>query len=650
MRTLVGILWLLAFTSALCAQVSTIRGGDHTNFTRITIENPLNSEWTVNQNEGRIEVRFDQIQKFDTKNTFSRITKDRVSKVTKLEKAVEIWLSCSCKIEYFQSSDGLIVVDISSEKERRIRPIYSNSSWKKMKNLPAVKDQVKKVQGSHNGNKIDVIEPSRSDVAVSPEEARSLNSLMESLPRRLSKQSTKGILSPNLELAPREEQTDSTSLPIQVEPSKITPNIRILSSSDEQIFDLPEELREVANYCKNMNFGPMHSWASSTNFSHQVSLARNDQVRNADGSMPDEYLRRLSRIYAYFGLMQEAASYISKDLSQAARAMKIVYEVVGDENITDAKTLQEMHDCGGELRFWANLAGLSSVTGWSDDIDELIHHFDKLPSAIKQMIGLRIVKLLNSEGWTDRRDYVKRSLALINENAHEEGPTDVSNIKKPSLLDEDYRKRMVKNILTKDPANFVMDSNDSRILESYLFELRGLMPESEREIIGSYLLAYTGQHISALRLALECRKGNSVRDCFTVRDDIRMNFVKTAPDEKFLLGLFQYPTLVFPKQSGSLRDHFEDRLSSFGLLEHFLATDEFHLQNSGRKASSSSSLFELDGAARFLESAPDTEDALDIDTDLRGDASLGDFRRLLRDGQDSRVKWEGKFESAFEGG
>lgn len=96
------------------AQTIVTRSGEHEDFTRLVMRLPEGVEWSLTQNENVATVNVGSpTAVFNTQSVFDLIPRTRIQSVSQNGpgQPLRIDLGCECSVDYYQQSDGYLVID-----------------------------------------------------------------------------------------------------------------------------------------------------------------------------------------------------------------------------------------------------------------------------------------------------------------------------------------------------------------------------------------------------------------------------------------------------------------------------------------------------------------------------------------------------------
>ena len=114
---------LLPVTVAAQTVTVPVRGGEHTDYTRLVIPLPEGISWTFSQTgrDGTLSVA-GGIMRFDTTQTFSRIPRTRLAELRDTGNGLALKLACDCAIRASEDLAQMLVLDIRSSTTPRLDP------------------------------------------------------------------------------------------------------------------------------------------------------------------------------------------------------------------------------------------------------------------------------------------------------------------------------------------------------------------------------------------------------------------------------------------------------------------------------------------------------------------------------------------------
>ena len=98
------------------AQVVSVKAGDHEGFSRLVFYFQAGREWTIDDNDGTLSVKFDlKNLGLNDEGIFRKISRDRIQSIRSDRGKSEIIIQkgCDCTVRYFLLRPGILVVDVT---------------------------------------------------------------------------------------------------------------------------------------------------------------------------------------------------------------------------------------------------------------------------------------------------------------------------------------------------------------------------------------------------------------------------------------------------------------------------------------------------------------------------------------------------------
>lgn len=117
---------LVALPHAVLANVGIVRGGEHGDFTRLTISTEKDVSLTNEEKAGSEKYHISltpALVELDGTLLFQRLNANRVKAVTLSERGVEITLNCECEQQVTLENPRLIVIDIAERQTENAKPV-----------------------------------------------------------------------------------------------------------------------------------------------------------------------------------------------------------------------------------------------------------------------------------------------------------------------------------------------------------------------------------------------------------------------------------------------------------------------------------------------------------------------------------------------
>ena len=541
------------------AQTIVTRSGEHEDFTRLVMRLPEGVEWSLTQNENVATVNVGSpTAVFNTQSVFDLIPRTRIQSVSQNGpgQPLRIDLGCECSVDYYQQSDGYLVVDVrdgrplalAAPADRSSLPLTfpSNGEGREFNIDPrdlasarvamGLEDAVEQTFGSskrqpvHTGpvelpllsddrpsirsdRKREVAAPADvkdEDGKSAPETLTSDASLLMDLEenqraamvndtearllQQIGRASNQGLLEPSEQ---RQENLHLDPLGNDNRPLNPLDNMSVTSAIDREtgLFAVSGGRDEADSHCIPDRELDVHKWGTDTPFSEQIGTLRNAMLGEFDQVDRDATLK-LARTYLYFGFGAEAVAmlHMLPENSLKPRSREVM------------TTLAKIVD-GGELPVNTVFSGQQTCNGsvafWAAMADGVVKKgantdaiqqaFARLPAHLRVQLGVRMSTLFAKAG---DPSVAKATLRSVDRTGVEGIPD--RNLAEAAIAELDGDTEAVARNLTKEVAEQSQNTPRALIdlIELSYAERRALSPDVP-DLTASYELENRGTSLGA---------------------------------------------------------------------------------------------------------------------------------------------------------
>ena len=533
------------------AQTIVTRSGEHDTFTRLVMRLPDGVEWSLTQNENVATVNVGSpTAVFNTQSVFDLIPRTRIRSVSQAApgQPLRIDLGCECSVDYYQQSDGYLVIDVregrpltlAEPSDRASLPLtFPSARAGRDFNIDSrdlasarvamgLEDAVEQTFGSakrqplHTGpveipllGDETVVAPSQKveDVAVpdtkddddkpSPETLTADSSLLMDLEenrraalvndtetrllQQIGRASDQGLLKPN-EQGQAALQLD----PLGNENRPLNPldNMSVTSAIDREtgLFAVSNGRDEAASHCIPDLEIAVYKWGKETPFAEQIGALRNEILGEFDQLNRDATLK-LARTYLYFGFGAEAVSTLhmlsESNLKPRSREiMTTMAQILDGEELPVNTIFSGQQTCSGGAAFWAAMA--DGVVKKGANSDAIQQTFARLPAHLRVQLGARMTRLFAEAG---DPSVAKATLRSVDRTGVEGVPD--RNLAEAAIAELDGDTDAVARNLTEEVAEQSQNTPLALIelVELSYAERRALSPDVP-DLTASYELEY----------------------------------------------------------------------------------------------------------------------------------------------------------------
>ncbi len=512
------LLVLFSFILATSGHADTlvVRGGEHDDFTRLTVPLFAGANWSLNQRGRQFVVRVNGAR-FDLRQAFNRIRRERVASLSVIPPdAMLIDLACDCQVQA-EEDGALLILDVGD----RPRPTD------RILSLPVVFPAAPSP----------LLLPFKRRISSPVDETR----LVESIARAAGE----GLLSLSEQPLPEIAQIE------------VTPGLEVRSDYHAAL-GLAEVVQED---CLPSGLLNPANWGGTGSFLADTTLLRTEMGGERDRIDP-EIAERLAWVYLYYGLSDEVFFTTSLFETEPEKTtLRLLAEIQsGDAQST---TFEAEATCSEFGAFWAFLAG-----GSLNDAGSIEWVFRDLPDEIQNRTGPVLVMRLVGEGQIDS---ARRVLSNITGESIARSLAEIALLRSTDRLTEAYEEAL-SLLQSSRPqlqiasvfVELALATNQSQTIErlTYLSSIvhdwgdDGAAYPLRRGL--AQLWAQSGNYKEAFDLL------KNVPDHDDAMDAVVRTFVEAAPDMDFLRISLSDLRADLPDQAQEL---IRQRLVSLGFVE-----------------------------------------------------------------------------------
>ncbi len=387
---------VLLFPLAAGAQTVTFRSGEHADFSRLVLDIPPGTAWSLEKTADDYVLSLGEGIAFDTSSAFDRIPRDRIAALETPQGTGEliVRLGCACHATAFLFEEDKLVVDVVDgpappgspfDDARRPEPA---SMLQVATVLPLIPDMPNPVVDAE----LLLAVPAPSPAADRPS--------LEGLASDLSRAVAAGLLNAPEVLSDEVVQDEP---PVNVvsdlpEQEAERPGVNFITAEAESTRPSPRELSRTGHVCRSDADVDFVGWAPSGDYSRDLGALRARIVDGA-GNVDDAAVLALARAYLHYGFGAEARRTLGITASDSteARFIGLLADLVDGRNVPPG-SLSDQAGCLGAIALWSALAAgtLSDRTAAERTAVETALRI--LPQGPKQAIAPRVAALFLAAG------------------------------------------------------------------------------------------------------------------------------------------------------------------------------------------------------------------------------------------------------------
>ncbi|WP_417839773.1 hypothetical protein [Tritonibacter scottomollicae] len=438
------------------AQTIVTRSGEHEDFSRLVMRIPDGVEWSLTQSDRIATINVGSpTAVFNTRGVFDLIPRTRIQDIRQSGpgQPLRIDLGCECSVDYYQQSDGYLVVDVregrplslAEPSDRASLPLTFPTSGEgysfnlERQNLASARvalnleDAVEQAFGSskqqplHTGplelplrdaeevgptaesalaeakppaekNKDGKSEPKPLDANASllmdfdeSQRAAMVNDTEARILQQIGRASNQGLLQPNAET---QETQQLNPLDNGNRPLNPLDNISVTSAIDREtgLFATGAGDENVDTHCIADREIAINKWGDETPFAEQIGELRNKVLGEFDEVNRDAALK-LTRTYLYFGFGAEAIAALGllseRDLNPRSREVMMTMAKILDASDMPVNTI-----FSGQQTCNGDAAFWAALSDGlvkkSANTDAIQQAFARLPAHLRVQLGPRL--------------------------------------------------------------------------------------------------------------------------------------------------------------------------------------------------------------------------------------------------------------------
>ncbi len=432
-----------------------IRSGEHDTFTRIVLDLPKRSEWTLNKSGKDAVLTFTgQKFEFDTGAVFNRLSQGRLGEISGGPGAdtLTIKLGCDCDLATFWYGRSSLVVDIrdasdppqatpvaqapeqANEPPNLTGAIQTNPPSAPLLTFPdenlstAASLTMTGFAGNEPAARAEESAPAATNkpdpvTARTPE--RYMHETRDRLLRQISRAASQGLLSPSVDIpdtslppAPPDPSVESETAPVTAASEASTDtadhiNLRAQSSIDRDFLSALARASGTSDSpdCISPEQVDVASWGTEEPYASQVGALRLRLSGEFDKTDEDVALK-LARLYLYFGFGVEAGQALKliSEKTPDTRLLADLAAIFETGHTADGSQLAGQLTCGAPVSLWSALSYPTLPAGVAMDDNSILLGFNALPPHLRSYLGPVLSRRLLEAGHDATSERILRIL------------------------------------------------------------------------------------------------------------------------------------------------------------------------------------------------------------------------------------------------
>jgi hypothetical protein len=516
---------LFALAAPAAADTARVYSGEHGDFTRLVIELPVATDWTLGRTQQgyAFAVGVEDQPEYDLSDVWQRIARTRLAGlgVEQGSGALTLELACECHVFPFEYRTGVVVLDIKPG------PPPPGSAFEIAFLAPTTKgeDALQVSEGPSTGgydwlSDVSATKPKRSEVSLPlplATEGISLEPLRDAMLQDIAQGAADGLVDMRL---PNPRQNDR-----QIDPGALPwSSIRFGEQPGIMVNDpdfLAEGMTPKGN-CAEAELLDLASWGQDKAPVDLLSEARSGLYGEFD--LPDsKAILRSVQLHVYLGFGAEAEQHAAlAEIGSEIAGLELYRSMarIIDEESDPETPFAGMLDCDGPAALWAALARDRLPSGPGVNRDAILRGFVALPSHLRSHLGAslaeRFLALDDADAARVIRDAMQRS-----------PQTDPSDI---ALLDakSDLQSGETEAALDHAREAVALDGNGAdalvALVETHFRKLEPISPE-----VAEALLALQGE-MSGTEMAPDVDRAIMLAQALSGQTEAALSGVGTMPD------------------------------------------------------------------------------------------------------------------------
>lgn len=417
MRRLVLILALLA-GGTVSALTVPVRSGEHDGFSRLVMQLPESTNWSISRTDRLAQVRMDQPDiRFDTSRVFELIPRNRLENLFQSETgaSLDLTLNCDCEIETSTMGGGYLIIDIHDPKPETftlqpILPFRSGTPYRfslARKAAPSLPLTGRRTPALPT-------DPTEPGTVLDAQPLVGNRLSEQRLLAQIERAAAQGLLTPVMRANPLpapagSEPADTGEIPTPA--PRNAPNISATTVIDRDMSGVADRINTMAGAgeCLPSGLVALQDWGNEQPFAAQVGSQRAALFGEFD-RLDVEAAKTLAKTYLHFGFGAEAQAVLDllpeRDLP--TRVQSALASVLDDRPLPPDNPLAGQSGCHGDIALWAVLAQPDQTREIAPDA--FLQGFSRLPRHIRRHLGPRLTQILNASGQIELARAILRAI------------------------------------------------------------------------------------------------------------------------------------------------------------------------------------------------------------------------------------------------
>ncbi len=445
--TRIFIFIIMLFTPIeLSAKSITIRGGEHTDFTRLSFEIEEDAEWRVREDQGNQDKKAILLSfmkkpiEVDTSVVFDRISRDRVKNIewTPLGE-VEIILNCNCLFRTFLHGKALLVVDILENKPGDTQP-DSPQNIKEPSLKEVVNDLHDKLTYLHIGQSNQIgprtkssfssFDPNEHSLPVLYDRSHNTREItdhfMRAIPFELVEHILQGTLTSTGNSLRSNHEVENVLITQEVTGARTIDPTKLDSSRFSLVLqgNLSQTERSdlVVEFsgCYPEGLVTMTSWIELKDDPFTAYSRLRGQIFGEFDKLDEQVVLRYVKAAISLGFGYEARDALKAIGGSKHPELKSLSYLVDGLNDPEGYFSDQL-GCSNESSLWGLIENNEIRRGNTPNVRSILSSLERLPKTIRLEIGIKLIEAANFHGLVD----LSRSISDRLERTYGRNSTDL---------------------------------------------------------------------------------------------------------------------------------------------------------------------------------------------------------------------------------
>ncbi|MGP9789375.1 hypothetical protein [Roseinatronobacter sp. NSM] len=567
-----------------------VRAGEHSVFTRLTVQIPEANDWRLSQDGhlGILAISGPALD-FDLSQTFARIPRTRLASLREIDSGLELKLACDCVIRASEDLPRYLVIDIveietsamlatRNSPRPQTRPDQSQLIEQAVPAQPRAHAQLageslaalltgraSATQDRPSLLLTQVVGASAPDILPTPQPARpvpeplsALGSMTTELGRALSEAVGQGLLTPNQSAQP-DPPPDATTMHTRPAPDSSAQTADI--SGHFTVTDSVSAARGAASRalqndtratCPPAHMMDPSGWAGAATDTPAPYVP--GQLFNETDMLDLDATRALAKHYLYLGFGAEARLILSLISPQPPenQVLEVLSHLIDLDPLPENLTLSGLEACGEMGVLWQALVILPQDLPAGYPVTYLTQAVQALPPHLRLHLGPYVIRHLAAQGHLSPAHSIRDSLDRVTQMQSDPLRIAQAALDLPRASAQDAQ-RLEQNLISEptfESLTFLLQRQQdldepvsAELAQEAQDALRALRGSEEGHRLATLLakgVSRSGRHADAFTLARENDAALPEPQTDALMADLLLDLVREADDRSFVTLVFEY--------------------------------------------------------------------------------------------------------------